>query len=176
MERNKYRIPHILRTVREEDLKSGVVAEKAEESNEAEEPPVCDVCGYGCFCPPLRFEGEPFNEAAEESEVDARTRRARAHPVVSWTRCIEEYLQKEQNRTQSCFKDGNRGVFWRCLCCGSTVHEQCFDFADHWFWYEKEGTKCSGWCGAVTNRLRVPALSPRGPDYLLRLLHVLLFL
>ena len=108
---------------------------------------VCDVCGYGAVCPPIRHEGTWVGE--EDAELEGtqmvlRSERAKRSPenvVGSWESAVGELLAKK-TRTPSCFRRGTRGGFWRCLCCGTTVHACCLDFEGHWFWYEANGTKC----------------------------------
>ena len=41
------------------------------------------------------------------------------------------------------FVADNRGGFWKCVCCGCCVHEQCLDFVDHWCLYQDKDFHCS---------------------------------
>lgn len=174
VERNKYRIAHIVKTVPEGALApaegiSGAVATPVDAATVTptsttptttptpiptitttptdDSLMVCDVCGYGAVCPPIRHEGTWVGE--EDAELEGtqmvlRSERAKRSPenvVGSWESAVGELLAKK-TRTPSCFRRGTRGGFWRCLCCGTTVHACCLDFEGHWFWYEANGTKC----------------------------------
>ena len=174
VERNKYRIAHIVKTVPEGALApaegiSGAVATPVDAATVTptsttptttptpiptitttptdDSLMVCDVCGYGAVCPPIRHEGTWVGE--EDAELEGiqmvlRSERAKRSPenvVGSWEGAVGELLAKK-TRTPSCFRRGTRGDFWRCLCCGTTVHACCLDFEGHWFWYEANGTKC----------------------------------
>ena len=165
VERNKYRIAHIVKTVPEGALApaegvGGAVATPVEAAtttatatatvtttNTDDSLTVCDVCGYGEVCPPIRHEGTWVGEEDAEPEGtqmvlrSERTKRSPESVVGSWEDAVGELLAKK-TRTPSCFRRGTRGCFWRCLCCGTTVHEGCMDFEGHWFWYEASGTKC----------------------------------
>lgn len=174
VERNKYRIAHVVKTVPEGALApaegiSGAVATPVDAATVTptsttptttptpiptitttptdDSLMVCDVCGYGAVCPPIRHEGTWVGE--EDAELEGtqmvlRSERAKRSPenvVGSWEGAVGELLAKK-TRTPSCFRRGTRGDFWRCLCCGTTVHACCLDFEGHWFWYEANGTKC----------------------------------
>ena len=205
VERNKYRIPRILKTVPEDVLVpvgSSVVSDAAftgvsdaamsavnttdvdtpttgmdtdeptptttRPNDDADKTNVCSICGYGAVCPPIRHEGKWQGEEDSEPEGmtmvlrSERPRRTRDDIVNSWQAIIDEVVSKSM-QTPSCFQRGNRGCFWRCLCCGTTVHECCMDFSDHWFWYEQNHVKCKRVVTCViltSSRLRVSSLHP----------------
>lgn len=120
---------------------------------------LCSVCHYGRMCPPLTQCLKEIPTATHPVYQKTRPKKpvivtqirninSRGDSIIlEWEQIIEEVLQscslwKENEKNNSRFAADNRGFFWKCVCCGCCVHEQCLDFVDQWCIYQDANFHC----------------------------------
>ena len=112
---------------------------------------ICGVCLYGRICPPISFHlrempppNHPIHEKVRRSNLTDRTGNRTENVIAEWEQTVAslQSFAVDWRKNDVHFVADNRGGFWKCVCCGCCVHEQCLDFVDHWCLYQDENFHC----------------------------------
>ena len=118
---------------------------------------LCDVCGYGYYCPRETLDCTMRNDVREPVHLQPPPISPRDLDPETACRQLEAELETLPQGENS-FACGNRGDFWVCCVCGCHVHASCFDVSDYVPLYSRGGVHCGGRC-ATTRSLHLHALS-----------------
>ena len=118
---------------------------------------LCDVCGYGYYCPRETLDCTMRNDVREPVHLQPPPISPRDLDPETACRQLEAELETLPQGENS-FACGNRGDFWVCCVCGCHVHASCFDVSDYVPLYSRGGIHCGGRC-ATTRSLHLHALS-----------------
>ena len=118
---------------------------------------LCDVCGYGYYCPRETLDCTMRNDVREPVHLQPPPISPRDLDPETACRQLEAELETLPQGENS-FACGNRGDFWVCCVCGCHVHASCFDVSDYVPLYSRGGVHCGGRC-ATTCSLHLHALS-----------------
>ena len=118
---------------------------------------LCDVCGYGYYCPRETLDCTMRNDVREPVHLQPPPISPRDLDPETACRQLEAELEMLPQGENS-FACGNRGDFWVCCVCGCHVHASCFDVSDYVPLYSRGGVHCGGRC-ATTCSLHLHALS-----------------
>lgn len=117
-----------------ESLKSRLLGKESSEPQVSRLTAVCDVCGYGYYCPVMGME--------MSSDARSVTLSDRCDGVVNVMKGYDEHdcrvddalqmwLRSADTRTvhgnEVYLKEGGRGRLLKCLCCEVCVHTNCMD-------------------------------------------------
>lgn len=128
---------------------------------------VCDVCGYGYYCPRETMDCAMRSDVREPVHLQLPITSPRELDAETACDQLEAELEVARRREIG-FAEGNRREFWVCCICACRVHTSCFDVSDYVPLFSRGGVHCGRWCAttyslhlhAVSAQLR--ALAPRG--------------